>query len=71
VCRIKTIEYVTTKVGLSSKLGDDRKEEVGMALFMVIAKIAIKVSQGRQSCLPQWHNVFDYTGACCGFSQPI
>jgi len=49
---MKTMEYVTTKVGLSSKLGDDRKEEVGTALLMVIAKIAIKISQGRRSCLP-------------------
>jgi hypothetical protein len=51
VCRIKTREYVATKVGLSSKLGDDRKE-VGTAPFMVIAKIAIKVSQGHRSLPP-------------------
>ena len=44
VCRVKAREYVATRVGLSGKLGEDRKEEVRTALLIFITKVAIKVN---------------------------
>lgn len=39
------------------------------ALFFFITKIAIKVGQACRSCLPQRHDVFNYSGTYSDFSQ--